>query len=378
MKAKVAIQKCADYDYAKVSKAVRSCVSLLGGMRKFVKKGDRVLLKINLLEDTPPERAITTHPAVVRAVCELVKGAGGFPLVGELGGGSTAEFTRRAFKVSGIAEAAEQAGAELVNFGEKGFRKVSTQSGEVFVAKPVLEADVNISLPKLKTHTMTLYTGAVKNYFGIIPRESRKALHRLVSGERFGASLVDLLEIAKPALGIMDAVVGMEGNGPSAGRPKKVGAIAASPDLVALDAVCSRMIGIRPDDVASTRIAAERGLGVSEMGHIQVVGEGIENVSTPFRLPDSYLKHVSALSTILYTHISFAEPYADNSKCVKCGECRDACPVGAIRLGPYPVIDRKKCIRCFCCHELCPAKAMKLRKSLLGALAKRVHDAITI
>ncbi|MGB9132092.1 MAG: DUF362 domain-containing protein, partial [Methanosarcina sp.] len=259
MDTRVAIVRCSDY--SNVKDAIRESLNLIGGLEKIISPGNRVLLKPNVLAVRPPEDAVTTHPAVVSAMCELVLEAGGIPVIGDGSGivrpGSTS--TSQAFKASGIEDAASGCGAELINFETSGYVEVEVpnagQFSRLHIAKAILDADVIISLPKLKTHELTLYTGAVKNFFGVIPQKNRKQAHALEDRDRFGNAVVDIYSIVKPQLAIMDGIVGMEGNGPSNGTPVSAGVVMASYDCVALDIVASELIGIDPLKVPTNKAA---------------------------------------------------------------------------------------------------------------------------
>ncbi len=221
----VSIVRCEDYSHAK--EAVREAVELIGGLEPIIFPGARVLLKPNLLAAMPPEKAVTTHPAIVSAMCELVVEAGGIPIVGDGAGITHPGVTEEALDISGIREAAQKAGAEVLSFETSGYEVVdvpaSSHFSKLYIAKPVLDADVVISLPKLKTHELTLYTGAVKNMFGAIPLKLRKEAHMLGKKDLFSEAVVDIYSARVPHLVLMDGVVGMEGNGPARGTPVNVG-----------------------------------------------------------------------------------------------------------------------------------------------------------
>jgi len=187
--------------------------------------------------------------------------------------------------------------------------------------------------------------------------------------------MADILFTIHPALAIMDGIIGMEGNGPAAGSPRKVGLVLASRDFVALDAVASSIIGYNPLDVDIIRIAAEKGLGVAELGKIDVKGTDLEKV----KLDDFEL--VSNINTLLNKIPSFllfigrfvapyllkVEPEINRERCTGCGICIEHCPTGAVRLSSrVPEINRKKCIKCFCCQEFCPQKAVEIKYSWLA------------
>jgi uncharacterized protein (DUF362 family)/Pyruvate/2-oxoacid:ferredoxin oxidoreductase delta subunit len=374
MDTRVAIVRCSDY--SNVKDAIRESLTLIGGLEKIISPGNRVLLKPNVLAVRPPEDAVTTHPAVVSAMCELVLEAGGIPVIGDGSGivrpGSTS--TLQAFKASGIEDAASGCGAELINFETSGYVEVEVpnagQFSRLHIAKAILDADVIISLPKLKTHELTLYTGAVKNFFGVIPQKNRKQAHALEDRDRFGNAVVDIYSIVKPQLAIMDGIVGMEGNGPSNGTPVSAGVVMASYDCVALDIVASELIGIDPLKVPTNKAALSRGFGKE---HPEIVGTPLEEVKVRFKRPEGGITaHMpSFLMRILRTQLT-VKPFINTSSCVLCKACVMNCSVHAIEeAGGALKINEKKCIQCYCCRELCPNDAVEIRKSLLLKLVTR-------
>ena len=250
---RVSIIRCPDYYGTK--KAIAEALELVGGLENIIQPGDRVLLKPNILAASSPENAVTTHPSVVASMCEFVLQAGGKPVVGDGAGISRPGATSKALKASGIEEAARKAGAEIVNFETAGFTLVDVpdplQFRKLYIANPVLEADVVISLPKLKTHELTYYTGAVKNFFGTLPLKCRKEAHLLGKRELFGEAVADVYSVVMPAFAVMDGIIGMEGDGPSHGKPINSGVILASQDCVSLDIVAAEMIGFEPLKIPS-------------------------------------------------------------------------------------------------------------------------------
>ena len=374
MNTRVSIVRCSDY--SKVKDAIRESLNLIGGLESVISPGNRVLLKPNVLAIRSPEAAVTTHPAVVSAMCELVLEVGGIPVIGDGSGiakpGSTT--TSEAFRASGIEGVASAYGVELINFETSGYTEVSVpdarQFPRLYVAKAVLEADVVISLPKLKTHELTLYTGAVKNFFGTVPQKIRKQAHALEDRDRFGHAVVDIYSIAKPHLAVMDGIFGMEGNGPSNGTPVSVGVVMASYDCVALDIVASELIGIDPLKVPTNKAALSRGFGTE---HPEVVGTPLEEVKVRFKRPEGGITAYipSFLMRILRTQLT-VKPFINTSKCALCKACVMNCSAHAIEeVGRTLKINQQKCIQCYCCRELCPNDAVEIKKSLLLKIITR-------
>ena len=341
-------------------------------MGRFVRPGMRVLLKPNLLTAANLERAITTHPAVVQAVAELAQEAGGTLLIGDSPGGSAGNDSL-VWRRSGMAEVAQRTGAHLVPFDGVVWKRLDDADGsnDYFIARPVLEADLVINLPKLKTHILTLYTGAVKNLFGTIPGTRKREVHCRAPGVRdFGQALVDVLELTRPGLTLMDGVFGQEGNGPGmGGAPRRYGCLAASMDPVALDAVIARAMGYRPGEVLHLAQASARGLGVSDLDAVQITGDRRALDFGTVSLPKGrwYFHVPSWISAPLRGAIRL-RPRLDPSACVGCLACVEVCPREAITPGKPPLFDLDRCIGCFCCAEVCPQGAITPHRNLIARL----------
>lgn len=361
-------------DYASVKQAVASSLELIGGLGNIVHPGDRVLLKVNLLSARPPEDAVTTHPSVVSAVIRLVREAGGIPVVGDGAGMIHPGATDEALEVSGVRRAAEEMGVEIANFDVCGYEKVDVPNGKqldmVYMAKPVLDADVIITLPKLKTHELTFFTGAIKNMFGTVPSRIRKQAHALGKNEIFSQAVVDIFSVCPPALAIMDGVVGMEGTGPSRGNPVNVGVIMASENCVALDMIASMLIGFDPDDIVTTTDAAARGFGPAAPDGVLLLGDPFDEMRVDFKRPGRVF--YTAVPAFLIRHLRrlySMKPWIDRDTCQECGACIRNCPTSAIEL-PYPLkIDDEKCVQCYTCFELCPHNSISIKRSLLARMA---------
>ncbi len=356
----VASVNCGDYSHGEVGGALERAMSLIKYDRSKT-KGKTVLLKVNCLMAAPPERHVTTHPSIVSALCQwFLKNGAKTVQIGESSGVGGHGRTTSALKQCGMAQVAEKLGAELVDFDRRKIVTIEKPYMKLGIAEPALKADLLVSVPKLKTHTFTKYTGAVKNVFGCLPGDAKANVHRVAGGEpRFSEMLVDIYSLVKPRLAVMDAVWGMEGNGPTSGPPRKIGAILASENPVELDLAAAWMVGFEPMEINTNRIAFERGL-VSEK-EAKIVGD-VFNVQG-FRKPDTTrLAAVNFLQYLFY-NLTRLEPVS-NEKCIGCATCAKGCPVGAIEMvAGRPKFDRNKCIYCYCCHELCPHSAMDLRRS---------------
>ena len=374
----VALQHCSSYDPIRVQDALERLLEPLGGMGAFVRPGQRILLKPNMLSVKSPEQAVTTHPAVVRAVAVLVREAGGQVLVGDSPG--FGGFQRVADK-SGIARAAAESGAELAEFSETVELQGSGTFRRITLARAYWEADCVINLPKLKTHEMMTMTCAVKNLFGAVVGAEKAGWHLKAgaSREQFARLLLEIYLLKKPVLNIVDAVVAMEGNGPGSGDPLPVGALIAGVNPVAVDLVAGRLAGLPPELLYVELEARRMGLAGAAWEQIETCGAALEGFPTkPFRLPgglDTQFGMPAFLSELLKRHLT-SYPAADKDRCVLCGVCRDACPPAAIEIKNSALtVDHGRCIRCWCCRELCPHDAMRVQRGLLlkvvSALAGR-------
>jgi len=373
--AKVSIVRAVDYGGAGVDVAVEEAVELVGGLEHVVKPGSRVFVKINHLSPaSPPERGIITHPAFVEAVLKLLRRTGARVTVGDDIDSSNGD----GFQVSSFRQMCQRAGVALVNLREAGFVEARCQGRfleKVYVSRIAADADVIVNLPKLKTHSLTVLTGGVKNMYGVIPCGLRTRFHGdYAAREDFAQVLTDIFSAARPQLTIMDGVVAMEGEGPAAGKLRRLGVILASRDAVALDAVAAGIIGLDPTDILTTRYASERGLGVGRLQDIEVAGERIEDVAVPdFRIPLSGTAVlVGKAPRFLVSSVSAQlspRPRLIEQRCTGCFECVRSCPAGAISArGRMVEIDQGICIRCMCCHEVCRFDAIEPAWSPAGSV----------
>ena len=379
-KSGVVLARCEDYDEARVYDAVGKGLALLGGASHFVDPDERLLLKVNLLAGSAPEKAVTTHPSVFKAVARHFQAAGAQLVYGDSPGFGRPESVARRAR---IREAAAELGIELADFVSG--QTVSFPEGHLIkqftVAQGALCADGLVSLPKLKTHALTRMTGAVKNQFGCIPGLLKGEFHaRLPDMERFAQMLVDLTRLLRPRLYVMDAIVAMEGNGPRGGDPRPVKALLLSNDPVALDATACRMMDLDPLLVPTIRWGQETGLGTHSK--VEVRGDPLES----FVLPDYKANRKNEISTGLVGRLAarllrdyaVPRPVIDAAQCTRCGTCVKVCPAtpkavdfrGADKVDA-PSYDYTSCIRCYCCQELCPENAITVATPMLGRLLHR-------
>lgn len=367
----VAIARCYTYDPAEVRAAVERALEPLGGIGAFVKPGQTVLLKPNLLQAALPEEMITTHPVLVEAVVLLVKRAGGLPSLGDSPAGAV-RSVQDYWRTTGMWEVCERHGVELVQFEKGGVVQLARRGRKYHVAKSVAEADVVVNLPKLKTHGLTMLTCAVKNMYGAIPGLKKSNYHKEapLPGE-FSAIVADVYALAKPRLTIVDGITGMDGAGPSAGQPKQLGLVLAGADGVAVDAVATHLLGRRPLSVPTTRTASRQRLGEADLAKIRLLGETVE-IRRDFRWPPGwFFVLVPGPLARIAARLFRIKPAIQPALCVNCGFCVESCPVSALKpTAAVPEFDYRLCINCLCCQEMCPQHAVYQRKSAIARLLR--------
>jgi uncharacterized protein (DUF362 family)/Pyruvate/2-oxoacid:ferredoxin oxidoreductase delta subunit len=378
----VSITQSKTYEQDEVKRAVYECLDNIPGIKSRIKDGSRVLLKANLLKKNAPDDAVTTHPAVVEAIVRYLQEAGAKVIIGDSPGGPfNVKRLNNIYKVSGMAQVAENTGCEL-NYDTSAVDIINEEAQklkQMKIIKIAKDVDFIVSAAKFKTHGMMLYTGAVKNLFGVIPGLIKAEYHfKMNNAENFAHHLVDICEYVKPVFTIIDAIEGMEGDGPSAGEKRHVGLLLASENPYALDTVGAHIMGIQPLEVPTVKIAKERGIFSGELKDLLVKGLQLEDIQVPpFKLPGSLRKSLVSgrvpqfVENFLINALR-AQPVFNYDICISCGECARGCPAKIIDTSSgKPKLDRNKCISCFCCHELCPKKAVYIKKHWLHRLLFR-------
>jgi len=371
MNPRVALVRCEDYDPEEVQRAVDQALGLLGGMERFVEQGDRVLVRPNLIAPRPIEAAATTHPAVVEAVVRAVQETGGRVIIGDCPGGLTGRADlEHSYRVSGMADVAERTGAELDCNPEP--VEVEHPQGHYLkrasIARSVVEANVVIIVPKLKTHTLTGLTGAVKLCLGAVPGRAKAGYHlRYPKVRDFSGALLDLHDLVRPRLTVMDAVMAMEGDGPTAGDPRPVGAILISEDSLSCDVAAAWLVGLNPLEVSTTQVAVDEGRISPRLEGIELAGESLSTLQVkgfrPASAASTRLMRTPLFNWLVDRFGRWVSPHpVVGETCTGCGTCAQNCPAEAIAILHGRVhIDYRRCIHCFCCQELCPQHAMAVR-----------------
>ena len=381
----VSIGRCGDYELGRLRTALTDLLAPLGGMAAFVKPGERIGLKPNIILPASPDRAICTHPLLVAAVALAVREAGGYPIVVESPGAGVVPLKSvmvGVFRKAGYRDAADRYDFELSY--DTDWDMVSHPDGRrvhrVELLGSFLRCDGLINLSKFKTHTFQVLGGATKNLFGLIPGLTKVGYHaKLADPKSFGDMLIDIASLARPRLNIVDAILAMEGQGPStSGTPRHLGLLVAGTDSVAVDITCCAIAGIDPLAVPMLAAARDRGLWRGRPEDVATVGvPAAELAVKDFALPGKYLDrsglgraHFLADGPRSFMRSGFnRRPRPKAGRCTICKACAQACPGNAIEMDKelrVAVVDDDKCIQCFCCHEVCPSAAIDLEFTGMG------------
>jgi uncharacterized protein (DUF362 family)/Pyruvate/2-oxoacid:ferredoxin oxidoreductase delta subunit len=324
-------------------------------------QGKKVFIKPNLVRSSAPEEAVTTHPALVRAIAEEVQRKGGRPWIGDNG-----IDVQTLYRVTGMEKTC---GPYMANISKEA-RLFEIGGYRVPISRFFTDADIFISVPKLKTHQLAGMTCCLKNSFGLIPANYKSRMHAL-SGhvKRLTEFFVALYSWRIPDLNIVDGILAMEGEGPSFGKPRQVGRILAGKDGIAVDAVCARMINFKnPRGIKLIDLAIKKGLAQFDLDHLQV--EGPMEVIEDFVHPSTYTADTPGKKSSFapdtekflqwWSELGRVRPLCNEDLCNRCRDCLSACPSGAISIEPHLRIDPEKCLSCFCCVEVCPEKVFVL------------------
>jgi uncharacterized protein (DUF362 family)/ferredoxin len=377
---KVAVVRCNEYDEKAVFDAVSRGIELIGGISSLVKPSERIVLKPNVLLGTDPEKHVTTHPFVFKAVAQVLIQHGVTVYYGDSSGFGSCEFNMARAKLKPVAE---EIGIKLADFdqGKQVNHPDALLVKQFILANGVVDADGLISLPKFKTHGLTRFTGAVKNQFGCVPGLHKSQFHlKLPDPYDFATLLVDINTYIKPRLFIMDGIMAMEGNGPRSGKPRKLNVLLFSTDPVALDAVACKIIHLDPEIVPTSKPGERSGLGTYQYDAIEIVGDPVQS----FAVKDFDVVHDPPVHTggnrirEFFKNQICPRPIIRESECIGCGTCLNVCPANpkAIDwkkkgLDKIPEYNYNLCLRCFCCQEMCPEGAITIHHPPLSKLISR-------
>ncbi len=376
----VSIVACPSYESKTVQNALKQVLEPFGGL-SWVRPGMCIVIKANLVSMMKPEKAATTHPALLSALVELLVERGAEVIVGDSPGGLYNQvFLNRVYSATGMKEV-ESVGATLntdFSIAEAHFEKAEVMRDFVYTAY-LDRADAIINFCKLKTHGMMGMSGAVKNMFGVIPGTYKPEYHfRFPEHADFARMLVELNVYFKDKikLCLMDAVVGMEGNGPTQGTPRQIGALLAAETPYPLDLAGAFLIGLGKDDVPTIEMSCKMGFIPESAEKLEICG-----ALAPFVQDDYKNIHVhrslqfegkGKFAAMFVRTALRSEPRVNKRECIGCKKCAEICPAKAIVMRDgKPIIDRRACITCFCCQEFCPKGAMKVHRPLIARLVNR-------
>ena len=374
MRNRVWLAQCPDYGQS-LEEKIEKAFDALQVWDK-IRPGMKVVLKPNLVMSSKPEQAIITHPAFTAAVGKCVQKAGGRVVIAESPGGPYTPAAMKAmFRATGYRDMAEACGFTL--YTDCKSREVTLPQAkrcrELSVVEPFLDRDYLINLPKLKTHSMVGFSGAVKNLFGTVPGLQKPELHcRFPEREPFSEMLCDLCHFLGPDLSLMDGIWAMEGNGPTGGQRRDLHVIAGSESPWALDVAAASLVGLEPEKITMLREGHERGYGPLDLSELELVGDPMETLLAPdfLKAEASSTDFIDRLPKFLRPAAKkLATPYPriDKKRCVGCGKCAESCPQHTISLRDGKAVIRyQNCIRCFCCHEMCPKHVVQIKR--LGLL----------
>lgn len=356
-----------NYNQPEIDNAVKKSFDFFGGIENFIKTGDKVLLKVNLVSGHDISRRVTTDPTIVRAAAKIVISAGGKPFIADSPG--IDNFSRAAEK-AGFMEIANELGIECRELTDPVELPVQESSDyhKILVSKHALEADKIINLPKMKTHGQMYLTLGVKNLFGCVPGRLKAGWHYNVglNREKFASLLIDIYNGIKPCFTILDGVIGMHGDGPTSGEPYNFGCIVSCVDALSMDFWLCRFMGAKLEDYPLWLAAKRRNFPQCNLNPEDLAGD-----ITPDRIFEG-VNLPKTRSMRLLPRIPFIErmmtsrPVHIPELCIGCGRCEAVCAAKALKhRDRHLYFDYSKCIRCYCCHEMCPVKAIEFRRSRL-------------
>ncbi len=361
----VSCVNCSSYEKTNLRFKVGEAIRLAGGFPEKIQKGAKVLLKPNILTAKEPELAVTTHAEFVRAVIHELKEVGAEVFVGDSPAG-THDWDKLWTK-TGLKQVCLEEGVDLIPFENSKTIDFKDNVNEIKI--PILKEldnfDAVISLPKLKTHVLTKITGSVKNCYGLVIGHAKSHFHTLYpSPKKMSVFIGNLYGRLKPDFVVMDAILGMDGDGPNSGKPMTAGLIFAGADGVAVDSCACAVYGYEANDILHLKTASNLGYGISDFSFIERAGDGYSEIGkVPYkRSKADFLFKIPEKLFFIITMIAKTRPHIDKNKCVRCGICAQACNQKAIikKKGSYKVIS-SKCILCMCCIEACPYRAIALK-----------------
>jgi uncharacterized protein (DUF362 family)/NAD-dependent dihydropyrimidine dehydrogenase PreA subunit len=376
----VSVVKCPSYEIDLLSGSLTRCLNNLGGLSKFIKPGQTILVKPNLLSEHTPDEAVTTHPEFMRAVVRLVKQCKAIPIIAD---GPSIMNVEKVYNITGMAQVAKEEKVSLVYLSDykinqykpEKFKFASLQN--IHVSDIINQVDGIINLPKMKTHMLLTVTFGLKNLYGLIPGYTKSEYHKkAINSITFSKLTAELYSIIKPKLRltIMDGIIGMDGEGPSHGRVRDIGIISASEDTVAHDAVLCSMINLQPGSLPLLKFCAKENLGETDLKKIVIKGDDIK--INDFIIPKTHLvNYIPEFAANMVAKLVYWKPQINPDKCKLCNKCVVICPQKTIsKKGNKLVVNQKNCISCFCCNEVCPEDAIVLQSGKFWNLIRTIAN----
>jgi len=336
-----------------------------------IKHGAKVLIKPNLLSPATPRQAITTHPLIIKAVAEYSLDKGARVRISDSSAVGTFE---KVITSNGVKEALSALDVELSPLTDSMKVETGSRFKVIELSREVLDADVVINLPKLKTHAQMGMTLAIKNLFGCVVGLRKPEWHFRIGEDKelFAELLTTIYMQIKPSINLMDGILAMEGQGPGTrGTPRELGCLLAGADALDVDMAACRLVGMDPMSLLTTQAAVRLGVSV-----IEPELEDFPGIVSDYVIPEAMdLVFGPEFSRGFFRRHIADRPENIKGICKYCDECVKICPAEAIKSpGKRLVFDYDKCIRCYCCVEVCPHAAMEKKSTLLKRLMKRLHS----
>ncbi|MCP4153814.1 MAG: DUF362 domain-containing protein [bacterium] len=388
MKSHIYLSKCTTYDSKQIYRLMHDYFDKTGGLDQWVQPGMNVLLKPNLCLAHSPQKAITTHPVILDQITRILMEKGAHVTIGDNPIGKVEKATaEKIWRLSGIDEVAQKTGCTMTILNEEGIQEksitIKDKTFSYYVSKKYLNADLVINIPKFKTHVLMGFTGAVKNIYGIVPGRTKVQLHGFAPElEDFARVLVEVYSARVPELTIMDAIEGLEGDGPGIrGKVKKIGTLILSNDGVLVDHISAAIMGIDPTDILTNTRAVEMKLGQDTVSHENVYLNGFDTLvdcfTETYKMPSTVRLRNSKVLEKLFQMRKFSIGI-NNEKCSVCRLCMENCPVKCINETDENknklYVEKSACIQCLCCHEVCPCGAVDVIKSQFYKDLKKIKN----
>lgn len=370
---KVYVENISDYDLDFVLQFIKNTLSLEPFCTK-LSHVQKILIKPNMLGAHHPDKAVTTHPVILEAMIIYLQALNKEIIVGDSPGGIVS--AQKVWKETGLLDVCEKYQVKLIDFGKEGIFSKNIDSIEYHFEKQIFEVDAIINIGKMKTHSLMLFTGTVKNLYGLIPGLYKSELHKKFPQPRdFSKVLTNIYANVhdKIIFSVLDGIIGMEGEGPSSGKPRHFNRLYIGEHAPAIDYFASRYMGFKINqlDYIDTALKIDN-LTVDSL----VIDDSFKNdILTDVDIKEvlfrkKFLDSLPGFIKKVFSYLFSYYPYFENS-CKKCSVCVKSCPVGALKLDTKdkkPILDKQKCIKCMCCHELCPYHAVIIKKSFLATL----------